>query len=243
MKTLLRRAFFLCVAAGIAWSTATAAEPAIRAQLTARRYAVLSAEIGARVRELRFHEGSAFKAGDTLVVFDDSLQRSQVARAEAVLSAAQRTFAANQRLLTLKSVGQIEVDLSEAEVEKARAELAYASAMLSKCSIVAPFSGRVSDQKVREQEFVQPGQSLFEIIDDAVPEIDFIAPSKWLAWIHVGQALEVKIEETGRSYPATVEEIGAKVDPVSQSVKIVAGIPGSHPELIAGMSGTINVVP
>ena len=127
--------------------------------------------------------------------------------------------------------------------EPNRAEVAAMAAMLSKCSVAAPFAGRVSEQKVREQQYVQPGQALLEIIDDSVLELEFIAPSRWLAWLRPGHAFQVRIDETGKSYPAKVLRIGAKVDPVSQSVKLASAINGKFPELIAGMSGTVLLVP
>ena len=215
----------------------------VRAQLVPRRLAVLSAEIGARIQKIHFVEGSNFAEGDLLIGFDDSLPRAQLERARAVLDAAEMTVAANQRLLQLNSIGQVELDLSKAEVAKARAELQYATAMLARCRIVAPFSGRISEQKAHEQEFVQPAQPLCEIIDDAVPQLDFIAPSKWLAWLHVGQSFQVKIEETGLTYPAVVERIGAKVDAVSQTVKVTAAVTAKPSDLMAGMSGVIQLSP
>ncbi|MBI5380261.1 MAG: efflux RND transporter periplasmic adaptor subunit [Opitutae bacterium] len=229
----------------IFFAHAPAAETAetVRAQLSARRFAAISAEVAAKINRMHVPEGGAFQSGDVLVSFDATLQAAQVERAQAVLSAAEKTASANQRLLKLQSVGQVEAELSEAEVRKARAELAYAQAMLAKCQIKAPFPGRVAEQRAHDQEFVQVGQSLLEIIDDAMPQIDFIAPSKWLAWLQVGQSLQVRIDETGKTYAAKIERLGARADPVSQSVKIVAGVVGTHPELIAGMSGTILIAP
>jgi len=220
-----------------------AAEPVVRAQLTPRRQALLSAEIAARIRELHATEGGRFEAGDPLVTFDASLPQAQVARAEAALSAAERTLSTNRRLLELNSTGQMEVDLAEAEVRKTRADLSYARALLERCRIVAPFAGRVAEQRVYQDEFVQVGQALLVIIDEQSPRIDFIAPSKWLAWVHVGQRFRLRIDETDRDYDAVIESIGARVDPVSQSVKIVAGLVGQHPELVAGMSGSVALQP
>lgn len=240
----IRTLLLLIVAAVSTSATFAQTTPTVvRAQLVARNTAVLSAEIGARIRQLHVLEGSTFLQGDPLVSFDDTLQRAQLQRAEAVLAGAERAFASNQRLFRLNSIGQVELDLSETELGKARAELAYARAMLSKCQLVAPFSGRVAEQRAHEQEFVQPGQTLLELIGGTTPEVDFIAPSKWLAWLHVGQAIEVTVDETGRTYSARVERIGARVDPVSQSIKIVAGIDQSAPELVTGMTGTISTTP
>ena len=223
--------------------TFAAGEPLVRAQLTPRKAAIVSAEIGGRVRELPLLEGGSFDMGAVLLVVDDSLQRAQVERARAVLTAAERTYTANQRLHALHSIGQIELDLSEAEVAKARAELSYASAMLAKCEIRAPFTGRMSEQRVRPQEFVQPGQVLFEIVDRDTPQIDFIAPSKWLAWLQPGQTFQLIVDETGKTYTAKIERIGAKVDAVSQSIKVVGVVTSEGSELIAGMSGSVSLVP
>lgn len=215
----------------------------IRAQLSPRRYTTVSAEIGAKVSRITVAEGARFRAGQVLVSLDCSLQQAQLQKARAVLSAAERTFAANRRLEELRSIGKVELEVSEAEVAKAKADVASTSVVLSKCAIAAPFTGRVAEQKAREQQYVQPGQPLLDIIDDSVLELEFIVPSRWLAWLKPGYAFQVRIDETGKTYPAKVQRIGARVDPVSQSVKLSAAISGSFPELIAGMSGKVELQP
>ncbi|PND66297.1 HlyD family efflux transporter periplasmic adaptor subunit, partial [Escherichia coli] len=85
-----------------------------------------------------------------------------------------------QRLAELNSVGQLDLDLSRSAVNKARAEIGANQAVMAKCSVGAPFAGRVAEQKVREQQFVQAGQPLLDIIDDSVLELEFLVPSRWL---------------------------------------------------------------
>ena len=215
----------------------------IRAQLMPRRYTTLAAEIGAKVSRLPVAEGGRFKAGETLVAFDCSLQQAQFNKAKAALGSADKTWSANQRLAELNSVGRVELDVSAAEVAKARAEVAANAAVIGKCTLGAPFAGRIAEQRVREQQYVQPGQALLEIIDDSQLELEFIVPSKWLVWLKSGYGFPVAIDETGKSYPAKVQRIGARVDPVSQSVKLSATVDGKFPELIAGMSGKVLMAP
>ena len=215
----------------------------IRAQLMPRRYTTLAAEIGAKVSRLPVAEGGRFKSGETLVVFDCSLQQAQLNKAKAALASADKTWSANKRLAELNSVGRVELDVSESEVAKAKAEVAANAAVIGKCALSAPFAGRVAEQKVREQQYAQPGQALLEIIDDSQLELEFIVPSKWLVWLKTGHGFPVAIDETGKTYPAKVQRIGARVDPVSQSVKLSATIDGKFPELIAGMSGKVLMAP
>ncbi|MDQ7744961.1 efflux RND transporter periplasmic adaptor subunit [Hydrogenophaga pseudoflava] len=214
-------------------------EREIRAQLMPRRYTTVAAEIGAKVQRLPVGEGGSFKAGQLLVSFDCSLQQAQLAKARAELDGAEQSLKTNERLFELHAGGQLEVELARSARAKARAELGANQAVLGKCSVGAPFSGRVAEQKVREQQYVQPGQALLDIIDDSVLELEFLVPSHWLSWLKPGAALSVQIDETRKAYPARFTRIGARVDPVSQSVKVAAAIDGRFPELIAGMSGRV----
>jgi RND family efflux transporter MFP subunit len=215
----------------------------IRAQITPKRYTTLSAEVGAKISRLPVQEGGAFRSGQTLIQFDCSLPRAQLDKAKAMLGASEKTWQANKRLSELNSIGQVELEVSEAEFMKAQAEVAASSTLLSKCNVYAPFSGRIAEQKVREQQYVQPGQALLEIIDDSVLELEFIVPSRWLAWVRVGTAFQVKIDETGKTYPAKVQRIAAKVDPVSQSVKLTGVINGKFNDVVVGMSGQVLMTP
>ncbi|MEY4753140.1 MAG: hypothetical protein RJA44_815 [Pseudomonadota bacterium] len=222
-------------------SPAASVEPDLRAQLTPRRYTTLAAEIGARVQRLHASEGAAIRAGQLLVTLDCSLQQAQLDRARAALDAAEKLLATQRRLAELNATGRQEVDQAEAEVGKTSAEMAQIQVQLGKCQIQAPFGGRIAEQKVREQQYVQAGQPLLEVLDDSVLELEFIMPSRWLQSVRVGSSVQVAIDETGRTYPARVLRLGARVDPVSQSVKVVAAIDGRHPDLISGMSGRVLV--
>lgn len=213
----------------------------IRAQLLPRRYTTLAAEIGARIQSLPVAEGGGFTEGQLLVAFDCAMHQAQLDKAKAELDGAELTYQANQRMAVLNSVGQLELDVSRATAQRARAEVAGQQALNAKCQITAPFSGRVAEQKVREQQFVQPGQVLLDILDDSVMELEFLVPSSWLTWLKPGQSLQVRIDETRKTYPARFTRVGARVDPVSQTVKVAAAIDGRFPELVSGMSGRVQV--
>ena len=215
----------------------------MRAQLMPQRYTTLSAELGAKIRKIAVREGERFSDGQVLVEFDCVLQSAQLDKAKAQLLSADNTWQANQRLAQLNAIGQVEFKNSEAEVQKAKAEVAYLKATLDKCTVQAPYAGKVSEQKARQGQFVQPGQALLEILDDRRLELEFIVPSKWLGWLKVGHKFNVSIEDTGKTYPVRLLRIGAKADPVSQTVKAVAVIDGQYPDLIAGMSGYLLLNP
>lgn len=215
----------------------------IRAQLSPRRYTTLSAEIPARLARINLKSGDAFRSGQALATLDCSLQMAARDRARAALNGAEKTLVAQKRLDELNAIGKLEVQMAETEVAKLSAELAQINTTLSKCTITAPYAGRVAEQKARENQYVQAGQPILDILDDSALELEFIVPSRWLRWLKIGHKFEVEIDETGKRYPASIQRLGARIDPVSQSLKATAVINGKHPELLAGMSGRLLLAP
>jgi membrane fusion protein, multidrug efflux system len=217
--------------------------PELRVQVTPRDYTTLSSETAARIDKINTRVGEHFKKGDVLVVFDCVIQQAQLARARAVLTQAEKTLAVDHRLVQLKSMGELELAVAAAEVAKAKADLAGADALVSKCSIAAPFTGVTVDQKAREFQYTTPGQALLDVLDDRSLELELIVPSRGLGWLKPGYPFEVHVEETDKNYPAKVTRLGGRVDPVSQSIKVFGEITGPAPDLIAGMSGRANIPP
>lgn len=209
----------------------------IRAQLTARYSTVLSAEISAAINQLKFREGERFKKGDLLIAFDCSMQQAQLQKAQATAEGAHKTFEVNSRLSELQSVSTLEVDVAKAKLGEANADIALGYAALQKCRIFAPFPGRVVSLSGHEHQYMKLGDPIMEIIDDSELELKLIVPSAWMHWLKAGQTFQVHIDELAKDYPAEIKNIGASIDPISQTVPVFAYIKGKHNELLTGMSG------
>ena len=246
LKSLLLPA--LVLAALISTSPCTGADEAdrgrasesgqgLRAQLRPRTFTTLSSELSARIRKLDLHEGDDFKKGEVLVAFDCTVERARLRKARAELAVAQKALQANERLAELESISVMEVEKSRAEVMKAEADIAVMEAIVSKCAICAPFSGRVSMLHARRHQYVAAGQQLLDILDHRDLEVELLIPSSWLAWLKPGEGFRVRIDETGEEYPATVDRMGAAIDPVSQTVEVMGRIRDASGELVPGMSG------
>jgi len=215
----------------------------IYAQLKSRHETVLSSELAARVEHISVRDGERFTKGKVLARLDCALEQARLTKMTATLSGAKKIAKIQNRLLELNSTGTLEVALAKIEVDKAQADVKGQSIILSKCAVSAPFSGRVVEVKAKEHQFIQVGEALLEILDDSSLDIDFIVPSRWLAWIGVGQKFSIAINETKRNYPGEIVRLGAKVDPVSQLVKVMGKISGTFPKLMPGMSGRITIAP
>jgi multidrug resistance efflux pump len=125
----------------------------------------------------------------------------------------------------------------------AKADASLAQAMVERCVIKAPFSGRVVERKVNRYEYVAEGTPLIEIIDDKNLEVEMILPSSSLVWLKIGHPFSLHVEELGKIFQGKIERIVSKVDPVSQSLKLYGSIDVNVEHLYPGMSGTIKIQP
>ncbi len=219
---------------------ALAAPMEIRAQLKPKRFTTLAAEIGAKVRRIAHPEGSTFSEGEVLAEFDCTVQQAQLASAQAALFGAEKSLESNRKLEQVNSVSKLEVDLALADADKARADVAQLKAMVQKCTVTAPFNGVVAEQKVREQQFLQPGQAMFEIVDAGKLEVEFMAPSRWMSWLAVGTSFRIQVDELRKSFAGRVTRIGVRADAVSQSIKLVGELQDNDKKLRPGMSGRVS---
>ncbi|WP_448207612.1 efflux RND transporter periplasmic adaptor subunit [Azospirillum sp. sgz302134] len=215
----------------------------IRAQVTARVATTLSSPMAGRIRDLSIEDGDRFKQGEVLVRFDCAVQEGQHARAVAVLEKNRQLQDVNEKLRKLGSVSVKEMNVSHADVATAAAEVGITRAMVDRCTVSAPFAGRVAGVSVKRYQFIGEGQPMLDILDDKQLELEAIIPSRWLTWLGVGTGFQVEVDETGKSYAAKVSRLSGRVDPVSQSVKIYAAIIGPAPDLLPGMSGRALIAP
>jgi len=111
------------------------------------------------------------------------------------------------------------------------------SVTVSKCSLNAPFSGRVAKTYVEPHEYVTQGKPLLEVVNTKQLEVKLIVPSRWLTWLVRGKRFSIHVDDLNRNYAARVTRLGARIDPVSQTVSLAGEIEGSPSELLPGMSG------
>lgn len=212
----------------------------IRAQLAAYQQTTLSAEIAANISKLPLREGESFAKDQMLVEFDCALLNAQLNKAEATAEVARQGLAVSKRLEELNSISSLEMNQATAKVKETEAEREAMKVNVSKCSLSAPYSGRIAKLHVDAHQYVTSGKPLIDILDTSRLEVRLIVPSGWLAWLKPGGRFSLQIEELGRTYQARVVRLGSRIDPVSQSLSITGEIEGSHGELLPGMSGWAN---
>lgn len=199
---------------------------------------ILSGELPATIKKMDVNIGDYFEKDALLIAFDCESLLAEQRKIKAELHEADSIHRVNTRLQKFKSIGALEVAVSAARLERAQAEVRLWQVRLEKCEIKAPFSGRVLSRQASPYQHVAPGQPLLGIIDTVNLSLQLFVPSDWLSWVKSGVAFTVVIDEIGKKYPAVISVLGAKVDPVSQTIEVRAKIKGGYSELLPGMSGT-----
>ncbi|MBX9296151.1 efflux RND transporter periplasmic adaptor subunit [Chromobacterium piscinae] len=217
--------------------SATAADGRIRVQLMSRHAVTLSSEIPAKISAMPVVEGGGFRRGQPLVEFDCSSYRAQLRKAQASLEAASQLLKVNNQLAKYNSVGTLELTQAQGKAKEAAADASYAQTLVSKCSIAAPFDGRVAKRSAAVHQYVNPGNPILDIVDSDSLELRMLVPSKWLATLKPGSRFTVAVDELGASFPARIERLGAQIDPVSQTILAIGVIDGKAANLLPGMSG------
>ena len=203
----------------------------------------LAAGVAARIEKLPFKDGQTFKKGEELVLFDCARQRAELRGADAGLSKATMAYLGKKRLKARGAAGAQEVREASADVATAKAAVDAYTEVIGLCKIDAPFDGRVVERHAEPHEMPAASAPIMTVVDDSALELDLIVPSKWLRWVNKDSEFDFNVDELGQSFKARVVRLGAKVDVVSQTIKLTGMFVTRPTSVLAGMSGSARFVP
>ena len=227
---------------GVSFSISTAKSEIkeARALVVATEKVAISSEIAARVEKINFLMGESFDKGDVLITFDCKLYKAQLEVIKADHKSAKIQLKNDKELLDMRSIGELQYQLSESALRKAEAELSIAKLNVERCNIVAPYDGKVMDVYTNVFTSIEQRQPLMDIVGDGLLEAEIVAPSNWLKWLKKGHPVKIIIDETGEILDAKIISLGAAVDAASQTIELKAQFNNKYESLIPGMSGIVK---
>lgn len=227
----------LSVTCGSVWAQSAPQGKSSRVVVQALKQATLSAEIAARITHFSLRDGDSFEKDQTLVAFDCLIFEAQRDKVKAELKAATVRLDNDRELERSRSIGALEVQLSEVSVQRAEAEMRMAQINTDRCEIKAPWPGRVVLRRAQELEVAKLHQEILSIVSTDAMEVMAVVPGQWVRTLRPGQSFEVRIDETGSRHMAEIVAIGSQVDAVSQTISLRGRI-ARDPKLLPGMTGT-----
>ena len=196
--------------------------------LTSREEAAVSSELsGYRVAKVLADQDDWVKAGQPMLVLDDTLLKAQMDQQKAMLDQqdlnAQRAESQAKNVADLDNKGvlsQEDIDTRRYAAKTARAQVVAAAAQLQdlkvrddRMTVRAPVSGRVLARTVRPGDLSvgTSGQPLFRIARDGLVELEADTPEADLGRIHPGQAAQVTLPD-GSKVQGVVRIVEPEVD-------------------------------
>ena len=210
----------------------------IRVLMVPNREATLSSRMDGLITSYRVDDGDSFNKGDVLLQFDCRERQANLAASAAQLAIAEQTLKSQERLKHLDASSDLDLEVARSTAVKTRAEWQLNQALADRCTIIAPYDGRVVKRLANNYENVAYGTGLLEIIDKDPLRLQLYLPSEWLRWLQPGQSFMFSVDETGARYQGHVTTLGTRVDSVSQTVAVRAEIDGTQQGLLPGMSGS-----
>ena len=233
--------------------------------VVARRQAVVSAKIQGRLSERRVEEGSRVKAGDILARLEDVDYRANVVKAKAAVQRAEADLAEYQRQLRLNDKlvegGVVSIDqrdaaasrvqLAEAALSQAKADLVFAEAQLANTEIRAPFAGVVVKKMAEVGESVAPippgvnlstsSGAIVALADLDTLEVEADIAESNVAKLGDAQPAEVSAEAfPDRKYKAVLRQVIPTADRTKATVQVKVTILDKDKDLKPEMSARVQ---
>lgn len=213
------------------------------ANLVAENEVKILAEVEARVLRLLVEEGDIVRQGETLAMLVRGDQEIGHKKAELRELNARQAYERGKDLAAKELISREEFDRLTTDYEIAREELAEAEWSLSKTTIRAPFSGRITDRMTQVGQHLRPGDELFQLTDFDpliariyLPERDVIGLEEGRE-VRIGLNADPLIRFQGR-----IRQISPIVDIATGTIKVTIEAEEPPVEVRPGSFVTIGIV-
>ena len=200
-------------------------------------------EVAGRISEFGFREGQHVVKGVALIRFDTSVQRAELAQAEANLGLSRSRLERSRDLFTKGFISAQARDESESNFKVAQANYDLSQARLTKLEIKAPFSGVVGLRLVSIGDYVKDGQDIVNLEGIDPLKVDFRIPEIYLKQVAVGQALQITLDAfPNQTFQGKVFAINPLVDTNGRSIVIRAMVKNTEARLRPGMFARVRLL-
>jgi membrane fusion protein, multidrug efflux system len=210
--------------------------------LVSNESVVLQPEVDGRVTTINFVEGADVSAGTILVELDSSIERAELAQAEAQRALARTNFDRARELRRNNAGTQRALDEAEAALRTAEAAIDLAQARLDKRRLVAPFDARAGLRKVSPGEFVTSDSELVNLEQIDPLKVDFRVPELFLPAVAPGQRITLEIDAyRGQAFTGVVRALDPLIDAAGRAVVVRAEIANDGGRLRPGLFARVRL--
>jgi len=205
--------------------------------------AIIAAELGGVVSEVKFENGGVAKKGDVIMKLDASQEEALLRSAEAEAELSRTDLERTQGLASQKVVSKAELDAAESKFRRLTAIVDQMRSNIRKKTLVAPFDGQLGIRQVNVGQMINPGQQVVALTSLDPVYVDFALPQQHLA--QLSQGLEVRVRSDavpGRVFPGKLTAVNSMVDTATRNVSVQATLDNPDHVLRPGMFAKAEVV-
>ena len=203
----------------------------------------ITAGITEKVTQIRFDDGQQVKAGDSLVVLEQSEEQAELKRARAVRSERKLALDRLQQLEARQLTSPDEIDRTRLELEQADASISVIKTRISDRIITAPFDGTVGLRNISVGALVETGDLIATLDDTRKIKLDFSVPSIFLAELKPGLKIKARAAALGnKEFLGEVKSIDSRIDPVTRSIQVRALLPNADGSIIPGILMQVDLL-
>jgi membrane fusion protein (multidrug efflux system) len=211
---------------------------------------VISSEIEGILRKIFVSEGDRVTRGSLLAEVNETDFVLGVRHAQAALHQAEATLANvkqeyerkaalyREQLVTSQQFDDIAArrEVSESDVERARASLALAREKLARTKIYSPLSGAVKEKRVSAGDFVRSGTFLVSLIRTDPLKLQFTVIEKDVGKLRKGQEVQFRVDAfPERLFRGRLQSIYANLEEKTRSLQVEALVENSQNSLKPGL--------
>jgi membrane fusion protein (multidrug efflux system) len=201
----------------------------------------LSNDAAGLVTRIAFESGATVKAGQVLLELDTSVERAQLASAQAQRELAVSNLKRTRSLIESGSIPKAQLDTDEAALKAGTTAMDAIQAQIGRKTLRAPFDGRLGIRNVNLGQYLNPGTTVTVLEASNAAFVDFTLPQQRLPDVAVG--MKVRMSEGGdggAEWEGAVTAVDPTVDNVTRSIKLRATAPSD--KLRPGMFLNVTVV-
>jgi HlyD family secretion protein len=191
----------------------------------------IGSKIIGKVVEVLVDQGDTVTNGQALARleardFEDAVgvAQAKLGQSQAELAKAQLDLERSRSLLQGKTISQAEFDrtqtdvqVAEARLKNAEAELGFARARLADTQIVSPIAGLVITRNLEVGSTVVPGAPIFRVADTQVLWVQAMVDEREAGKLRVGQIARMTFRaDHGQSFPGRLVRLAREADRVTE---------------------------
>lgn len=204
---------------------------------------VLQPKVSGLIQSIHFKEGQRVRQGDLLFRLDAEKETALQAQAQAERDLALANLERAQTLSGSRAISRQELDQLAGTLAVRDATLELETRRLEERLIRAPFDGILGHREISEGQYVNAGQSLVTLVQDAQVKVEFRIPERQLGRLRVGQVGRLTVSAyPDQSFEGTISLVHPEVDLATRTIgaRLVVANPDGH--LRPGMFARVELV-